>query len=86
MNHRGQKLTLAQTNTTAVVPFLISTKNYGILWDNYSKTIFEDNENGCTFWSEIGDGVDYYFVVGENMDEVIAGYRDLTGQAPMFGK
>jgi len=86
MNHRGKKLTLVQTNTTAVVPFLISTRNYGILWDNYSKTIFEDNENGCTFWSEIGDGVDYYFVAGENMDEVIAGYRDLSGHAPMFGK
>jgi alpha-D-xyloside xylohydrolase len=86
MNHRGKTLKLIQTNTVAVVPFLISTKNYGIYWDNYSKTIFEDNEDGCTFSSEAGDGVDYYLVAGENMDDVIAGYRNLTGQAPMFGK
>nr|NQU90644.1 DUF5110 domain-containing protein [Bacteroidota bacterium] len=86
MNFRGKDLTLIQTNTVAVVPFLISTKSYGILWDNYSKTLFSDNEKGCTFWSEIGDGVDYYFIAGDDMDDVISGYRDATGKAPMFGK
>ncbi len=86
MNFRGTSDTLIQTNTVAVNPFLISTKGYGILWDNYSKTIFCDDENGATFWSEVGDKIEYYFVAGENMDKVIAGYRELTGQAPMFGK
>ena len=39
-----------------------------------------------SLWSEVADNVDYYFIAGKNMDEVIAGYRDLTGQAPMYGK
>ena len=86
MNFRGTSDTLIQTNTVAVNPFLISTKVYGILWDNYSKTIFNDDETGASFWSEVGDKIDYYFIAGENMDKVIASYRDLTGQAPMFGK
>ncbi len=42
-NYRGKKEVLVQTNTDAVTPFLISTQNYGILWDNYSKTIFDDS-------------------------------------------
>jgi len=37
-----------------------------------------------SLWSEVGDGVDYYFVYGPEMDDVIAGYRLLTGQAPMM--
>ena len=86
MNHREKEVTLIQTNTTAVNPFLVSTNGWGILWDNYSKTYFRDDRNGMTFWSEYGDVVDYYLFFGENMDEVIAGYRDATGNAPLFGK
>ena len=85
-NYRGKTVKLVQTNTDAVIPFLISTQNYGILWDNYSKTIFSDGEEGASFWSDAADNVDYYFISGKNMDKVIGGYRYLTGQAPMYGK
>jgi alpha-D-xyloside xylohydrolase len=77
---------LVQANTEAMNPFLISTRNYGILWDNYSKTVFTDSTDGARFWSDMGDNIDYYFVAGENMDQVISGYRQLTGPAPMYGK
>lgn len=86
MNYRGHELEFMQQNTVAVVPFLLSSKNYGILWDNYSFSKFNDDENGASFWSEVGDAIDYYFVAGANPDEVIGGYRFLTGKAPMFGK
>jgi alpha-D-xyloside xylohydrolase len=85
-NYRGKEVVLVQSNTEAVNPFLISTKNWGILWDNYSKTIFNDDENGTYLWSDMGDNIDYYFVSGSNMDNVISGYRFLTGTAPMYGK
>ena len=42
MNYKGQDVELIQHNIVAVVPFLYSTKNYGILWDNYSITRFGD--------------------------------------------
>ncbi|HEX9971828.1 MAG TPA: TIM-barrel domain-containing protein, partial [bacterium] len=86
MNYRGKEVILVQTNTVAVNPFLISTNSYGILWDNYSKTIFKDDEDSMSFWSEVADQIDYYFIAGETMDEIIAGYRFLTGQTPLFGK
>lgn len=85
-NYRGKKVLLSQSNTEASSSFLTSTNNYGILWDNYSKTVFEDNENGASLWSEVADNIDYYFVNGDSFDEIIAGYRRLTGKAPMYGK
>jgi alpha-D-xyloside xylohydrolase len=87
MNYRGKTVKLVQTNTDAVNPFMISTRGFGVLWDNYSKTIFEDNGTDMTsLWSDIGDNIDYYFVAGWDMDKIIAGYRTLTGQAPLYGK
>jgi alpha-D-xyloside xylohydrolase len=86
MNYRNREVVLVQTNTDAVTSFLISTRGYGILWDNYSKTIFEDKNGETSFWSDVGNNIDYYFIYGEDMDEVISSYRDLTGQAPMYGK
>ncbi|MBN1397780.1 MAG: DUF5110 domain-containing protein [Bacteroidetes bacterium] len=86
MNYRGKTVKLVQTNTDAVTPFIISTNNYGILWDNCSKTIFTDDDNETSLWSDIADNLDYYFIYGNNMDSIIAGYRNLTGKAPMYGK
>ena len=55
-----------------------------MFWDNYSPTLFTDNEVETSFRSEVGDCVDYYFMYGKNADGVIAQVRNLTGQAPMF--
>ncbi len=75
---------MIQGNTDDYVPFFLSAKGYGLFWDNYSPTIFEDNPESTSFKSEAGDGIDYYFMFGENADGVIACMRDLTGQVPMF--
>ncbi len=45
MNWKGHDVTLAQENIVDVIPFLVSNKNYGILWDNYSLTKFGDIRN-----------------------------------------
>ncbi|MEO8112098.1 MAG: TIM-barrel domain-containing protein [Ginsengibacter sp.] len=37
-NYKGQQVFLFQNNTEVAIPFLLSSKNYGILWDNYSIT------------------------------------------------
>lgn len=41
-------------------------------------------QNRISFWSEMGDQMDYYFVRGNTMDEVISGYRRLTGKAQVM--
>ena len=39
-----------------------------------------------SLWSEVGEAIDYYFVYGPELDQVVAGYRTLTGQASMLPK
>lgn len=43
-------------------------------------------ENQISFSSEMGQGIDYYFIAGRNIDSVISGYRILTGRAPIMPK
>ena len=81
---RNEKINMVQGNTDDYVPFLVSTKGYGLFWDNYSPTTFEDKPESASFKSEVGDCIDYYFMLGGNIDGSIACMRDLTGQAPMF--
>ena len=86
MNWRNHGVKLRQVNQFVANPFLVSTAGYGILWDNYSTTLFRDNTAGASFSAALGDCSDYYFVFGQTMDGTVAGYRALTGAAPMFGK
>ena len=75
---------MVQGNTDDYVPFMVSTRGYGLFWDNYSPTLFEDKPEATTFKSDVGDCVDYYFMLGRSIDGSIACMRDLTGQSPMF--
>lgn len=84
MSQRNVTLNMIQGNTDDYIPFFQSVKGYGLFWDNYSPTQFVDNAEGASFKSDVGDGIDYYFMYGGNADGVIAAMRDLTGQAPMF--
>jgi len=81
---RNSTINMVQGNTDDYVPFLVSTKGYGLFWDNYSPTVFEDKPESTSFKSDVGDCIDYYFMLGGNIDGSIAGMRELTGQAPMF--
>ena len=41
-------------------------------------------QNKLSFWSEMSKQLDYYFILGNNIDEVISGYRTLTGKAQIM--
>ncbi len=46
-----------------------------------------DEEQGrLSIWSEMSRDMDYYFIAGQNIDEVISGYRTLTGKASVYPK
>ncbi|MCU7552276.1 DUF5110 domain-containing protein [Chitinophagaceae bacterium LB-8] len=84
MVQRNLTLHMVQGNTDDYIPFFQSVKGFGVFWDNYSPTQFIDNTEGTSFTSDVGEGIDYYFMYGGNADGVVACMRDLSGQAPMF--
>ncbi len=65
---------------TLCVPFMVSSRGYGIVWDNPSKTTIDLGINGKNTWSSnIGDRVSFFLISGKTTDEIYAGYRQLTG-------
>jgi alpha-D-xyloside xylohydrolase len=86
-DYRGEQVELAQQNTEIAIPFLVSSKGYGLFWDNASRTRFDNRfVHSLYIISEVAKTVDYYFFYGPSMDRLIGDYRELTGQAPLYGK
>jgi alpha-D-xyloside xylohydrolase len=89
INYKGRNQDLAIKYMTGAIPVLLSSKGYGLMWDNYSPSNFYGAEEGNTkyrYVSESGKMVDYYFFYGPDFDQIIASYREATGQAPMYPK
>ena len=84
MNRRGMHKRMEQSNLEDFQNVLQSIKGWGLYWENYSPTQFDDDASGMTFTSEVGGGIDYYFMYGGSADGVIAQMRYLTGDVPMF--
>ena len=84
MNRRGEHKRMEQSNLEDFQNVLQSIKGWGIYWENYSPTQFDDDANGMSFTSEVGEGIDYYFMYGGSADGVVAQMRHLSGDVPMF--
>jgi len=92
LDHRGHPVRCWQDYTapaapSTCVPFLVTNKGYGLLWDNPSKTTISAGFNEQTRWtSEVGDRVSFFVIEGATADEIYAGYRLLTGPTHMLPK
>lgn len=82
-SRRGAHYHMVQSNREDFQNIVQSVKGWALLWDNASPTDFTDNPDGMTFSSEVGDGVDYYFMYGGDADGCVAQIRQLTGSVPM---
>ncbi len=86
-NYHGESVELSQDNTNISVPMFLSSKGYGIFWNNPSRSGFNNRfPHALYLSSEVADTVDYYFLYGPEFDPIIAAYRQMTGAAPLFGK
>ena len=81
LNLRGQHQYLYQENMKAVVPVLVSTRGYGILLDSASLMTFHDDAFGSYLWTDVADELDYYFVYGPELDQIVHELRRPDGQS-----
>jgi alpha-D-xyloside xylohydrolase len=88
-DYRGASVLLQQANSDVAIPMLVSSAGYGVLWNNPAVTRIEvatpQHPNEVRIRSDAG-GVDYHVIYGPDLDAVVAGYRSLTGQAPMMAR
>ena len=92
LDHRGHTVE-CWNNYTATggpsfcVPFAVTNKGYGLVWDNPSQTTVEPGFNEQTRWtSQVGNRVSFFVIAGRTTDEIYEGYRKLTGATPMLPK
>jgi alpha-D-xyloside xylohydrolase len=86
-NYRGETVDLSQENTNIAIPLLVSTNGFGIFWNNPSRSRMNNRFVHALYLSaEVADRIDYYFIYGPEPDLIIARYRELTGEVPLFGR
>jgi alpha-D-xyloside xylohydrolase len=74
----------APAGESVCVPFMVSSKGYGIVWDNPSATRFVAGVNGRTaFQSNVGERVSFFVITGSTPEEIYSGYARVTGKTPI---
>ncbi|HJP32509.1 MAG: glycoside hydrolase family 31 protein [Candidatus Latescibacteria bacterium] len=84
LNLKGCVIDLYQRHVKAVVPFVVSSRGYGFLWNNPSLGRV-DFGNNMTRWVSHGSRqIDYYITAGDSYADLMENYADVTGHAPEF--
>jgi alpha-D-xyloside xylohydrolase len=81
---KGADLELAQRNSQASVPFVLSSRGYGFLWNNpaVGRAVF--GKNITSFEAVSAKSLDYWVTAGDTPAEIEEAYASVTGKAPMM--
>ena len=84
LNLKLCELELAQRNSQATVPFMVSSKGYGFLWNNpaVGKAVF--GKNITTWEAQSTKIMDYWICAGDSPAEIVEQYAAVTGTVPMM--
>ena len=84
LNLKGTVLELAQKNTQISIPFLLSDRGYGFIWNNPSVGKAELAINHTRFIAKMAKQIDYVIISKNKIAEIERTYSDLTGKAPVM--
>lgn len=81
---KGTDLELAQRNSQASVPFMLSSLGYGLLWNNpaIGRAVF--GKNVMSFEAKSTDVLDVWIVAGDTPADIVHAYTAVTGKPPMM--
>lgn len=82
LDQKGCVIELKQRNTEVAIPFLISNRQYGFLWNNPAVGRVELGNNATRWVADGSQQLDYYIVCGESYAEILESYADVTGRTP----
>ena len=84
LDQKGCVIELIQRNTEVSIPFLLSSRGYGFLWNNPAIGRVELAQNATRWVSEAAPQIDYWITTGETPADILSSYADVTGHAPEF--
>jgi alpha-D-xyloside xylohydrolase len=84
LNLKGTDIELAQRNSQASVPFMLSSLGYGLLWNNPAIGRAVLGRNTMSFESYSTKIIDYWIVAGKTPAEIVEAYAKVSGYVPMM--
>ena len=79
---KGCELELVQRNSQTTVPFVVSSRGYGLLWNNPAQGSAVFGRNLMTWRATSSDRIDWWIVAGPTPAAILHAYADATGHAP----
>ena len=79
---KGCELELVQRNSQTTVPFVVSSRGYGLLWNNPAQGSAVFGRNLMTWRAASSDRIDWWIVAGPTPAAILRTYADATGHAP----
>ena len=84
LDQKGCVIELHQRNTEVTIPFLVSSRKYGFLWNNPAIGRVELGRNATRWVAEESRQLDYHIICGESYADVLECYAAVTGKTPPF--
>ena len=83
-DQKGCVVALVQGNTVATIPFLHSSRGYGLLWNNPAMGRVELGADATRWVAEQSRQIDYWITAGDTPADVMAAYADATGHPTLL--
>ncbi|WP_406350039.1 glycoside hydrolase family 31 protein [Streptomyces sp. NBC_01597] len=84
LDQKGCVIDLVQGNTVAAIPFLHSSRGYGLLWNNPATGRVELGADTTRWVADGGGRVDYWVTAGDTPAQIIDAYTQVTGRPPLL--
>ncbi|NUT37214.1 MAG: glycoside hydrolase family 31 protein [Hamadaea sp.] len=84
LDQKGCVIDLVQGNTVAAIPFLHSSRGYGLLWNNPATGRVELGADTTRWVADAGGRVDYWITAGDSPADIMDAYTAVTGRPPLL--
>ncbi len=84
LDHKGLVLDLVQRNAEVSIPFYVSNRGYGFLWNNPAVGRVELAENATRWVADSAPAIDYWVTAASTPAEILGRYADAVGHAPVL--
>ena len=84
LDQKGMVIDLVQRNGEVTIPFLVSSRGYGLLWNLPAVGRVEFAGNGTRWVADSARQIDYWVTVGDDPAAILKSYADATGHSPVL--